>query len=144
LSATSGAPGDIIVAELDHVPPGTEARLLFDGEELTRGTATGTGESGSLSLSFAVPSHATPGHGHTVVFVGRGFQCDATNGAGFAVLAQDTARGGGGSLARTGMMIALYLAIALILLLVGGALVQAARRRRQAARGERKLEDVFR
>jgi hypothetical protein len=97
---------------------------------------------GSVTLSFVVPTNATGGN-HTIVFVGAGFQCDPTNGTGLpvGVLDLEISRGatttvagtGGGSLARTGIEIALYLAVALALLVVGFLLVQEARRRRRRA-----------
>ena len=144
VSQTAAADGDLVTATLSNVPPGTHSQLLFDGSVVGEGDA---GANGSLTVSFTVPPSTPPGN-HTLVFVGAGFQCDPTNGAGLAVgvlgeqLSQssssDTPRsiGGGSSggiagLARTGIEIAFFLAIALVLVLVGYLLVQGARRRRR-------------
>jgi hypothetical protein len=143
VTPTSAVPGDVVTGTLSNVPVGTHARLLFDGAVVAEGDATGSGATGSVSLSFTVPVNTT-GQNHTIVFVGAGFQCDPTGGAGFplrfpaSVLGAEfsnpnASTGGGGVLARTGIAIALFLAIALVLLLVGYGFLQAARRRRRRA-----------
>lgn len=144
VSQTAAVDGDLVTATLSNVPPGTHAQLLFDGSSVGEGDA---GANGSLTISFTVPPSTPPGN-HSLVFVGAGFQCDPTGGAGLTIgvlgeqLSQsrssDTPRGIGGSssggiggLARTGIEVALFLAIALVLVLVGYLLVQTARRRRR-------------
>ena len=61
-------------------------------------------------------------------FFGTGFSCDPTSGSGFKVLAQSSS-----ALSRTGIDVALYLAIAAVFLVVGAQLVFFARRRRRLA-----------
>jgi hypothetical protein len=128
------SPGETVVATLDNVPPGTAANLTLDGATVASGTAS---SQGSLTLTFTVPSNAAPGT-HQLLFVGGGVLCDPTGGAGLSVLgaelsrgSTDTPRSGGDTMARTGMKVALYLAIALVLVIIGWTLVQAARRRRR-------------
>jgi hypothetical protein len=87
-------------------------------------------------MTFTVPD-VSPGEGHTVVFSGAGFSCDATGGAGFGVLSATTQRQGGGNLSKTGINVAIYLAIALVLIVIGAQFVRSARsRRRRIARGQ--------
>jgi len=147
--------GTTVTATLSNVPVGTVATLLFDGDEVGRKTTTADGQgqtalgastsgaghlsvlasiqtaTGGVVITFTVPASAAVGM-HSLVFAGAGFSCDTTNGNGFEVLAADvTQPRGGGSLVRTGIHVALYLAIALALLLVGFQFVQASRRRRR-------------
>lgn len=137
------APGQSLTARIERLTPGTEVTLLFDGSAVGRATATTRpGQtSASADVNFVVPSDARPGQ-HTLVFSGAGVSCDATGGtgltvaAGVAVLGESTTRVGagtgvGGSLARTGITIAVLLAVAVALLAVGWRLVQGARRRRR-------------
>jgi hypothetical protein len=128
---------------LDNAPVGLVARLLFDGVEAARGAVTGVGAAGSVSLSFAVPADTAPG-AHTVVFVGTGFQCDATRDKPVEVLS-DTERSRGG-LSRTGITLAVYLAIGLVLLVGGAALTLAARDRRRRRRSHHgvPLKELYR
>lgn len=144
ISPSSAAAGDVVTATLRDVPSGSEAKLLFDGEVVAQGVATGTGSSGSLSLSFTIQAGTAPGL-HSVVFVGAGFECDTTNGAGYRivqVLGESTTRtppgsSSGGSLARTGITVALLLAIAIVLVVAGTAVVRAAKRHRRRAQRQR-------
>jgi hypothetical protein len=133
LSTTSATPGTKITATITNVPPGSQISLLFDGNQVGSKTADANG---GAVMSFTVPANASQGQGHTVVFSGAGFSCDATGGAGFEVLAEAVTRGGGGgSLSNTGIEVALYLAVALVLLVAGWQLVRMAKaRRRRIAR----------
>ena len=155
MSETGAAAGDVVSATLSNVPVGTHTQLLFDGQDVAEGDATGSGANGSVTLSFTIPASTPPGT-HTVVFVGAGFQCDATNGKGLTVgvlseqftrapTSGDTPRSapsGLGGLARTGIEVALLLAVAIALVLLGSVLVDAARRRhRRAVRRRNRVED---
>lgn len=157
ISPSSASPGDKVTGTLSNVPVGTRAQFLFDGAVVAEGDATGNGSTGSVTLSFTVPIGTTTGI-HTIVFVGAGFSCDPTNGAGYpiGVLGVEFTNSSpavgatgagtanrGGSLARTGIMVALWVAAALVLLLIGSALVQAARRRRRRAlREQNRVADL--
>ena len=154
ISTKSATPGTEITATISNIPVGTEVTLLFDGNQVgkEKATADGQGEtalaaipaaghlsvaapaqdaSGGAVMTFVVPANAAVGPGHTVVFTGAGFSCDATGGDGFTVVASTTANRGGGSLSNTGMNVAIYLAVALVLIVAGAQLVRAARRRRR-------------
>jgi len=139
VSATAGRPGDMVSATLTNVAVGIHVRLLFDGQQVAEGDTVAMGATGGITLTFAVPSNASNGQ-HTLVFAGAGIQCDPFGGAGFQVtvegevLARSDSGGkgnSGGSLARTGIELALFLAIALVLFLLGSAALRAARRRRR-------------
>jgi hypothetical protein len=134
LSTTSATPGTKITATINDVPAGSEISLLFDGNEVGTKTADANG---SAVMSFTVPN-TTPSKGHTVVFSGAGFSCDATGGAGFEVLAAAGNRGGGGGLSNTGIEVALYLAIALVLIVAGWQLTRVAQARRRRIARQRK------
>jgi hypothetical protein len=160
LNTTSATPGTKVTGTITDIPVGTEVSLLFDGNEVAKETATADGQgqaalaalrpagplsvgvlrqdaSGGAVMSFTVPANASTGE-HTVVFSGAGFSCDATGGAGFAVLASTVTRGGGGggALSNTGIEVALYLAVAFVLIIAGMQLrrMGMARRKRIARR----------
>lgn len=147
ISPASAAAGDVVTATLSNVPVGREVKLLFDGQVVAQGVTSGSGATGSVGLSFTVQAGTTAGL-HTVVFVGAGFQCDPTNGAGYRIVSvlgesqtrQPTSGSSVGTLARTGIAIALLLAIALVLVIAGSALVRATRRRRRRAERRRAAE----
>jgi hypothetical protein len=156
LSTNSATPGTKVTGTITNIPVGTTVTLLFDGNKVAKETATADGQgqaalaaipsaghlsagaatadtSGGAIMSFTVPNTAT-GPGHTVVFSGAGFSCDATGGAGFEVKAaaiEKNPGNGGTNLARTGMQIAVYLAVALVLIVVGLQLLRASRARRR-------------
>jgi hypothetical protein len=128
-----------VTATLSNVPAGTQAQLRFDGEVVNEGAA---GSNGVLILSYTIPAGTKTG-AHTLVFTGAGFQCDATAGRNFAVgvlgatfTNSSEAAGNAVSrnpLVRTGIELALYLAVALVLVLAGFVLVRLARRGRRRA-----------
>lgn len=142
LSATSGEPGTRIEARVSDVPPGSTIRILFDGEEVGRGTATagpsafrGTvgGQPGAtVEIDFVVPD-VGPGS-YVVSAVGPNFTVEFD---GFEVLASAEggvtgSNDGGGRLAFTGLNILLLALVALALIVGGRAIVKAARERRDA------------
>lgn len=149
VSATAAHRGDLVSATLTNVPVGIHVRLLFDGQQVAEGDTVATGTTGSITLTFAVPANASAGS-HTLVFAGAGVQCDPLGTAGFGVQVEgeqilargDTGGSGnsGGSLARTGVQIALLLAVAIVLFLLGSAAVRAARRRRRRLERARERE----
>ena len=139
LAVTSGDVGASVTATVQGVPLGEVVRILFGGTEVARATAPLQGQSGRaiVSIGFAVPA-VSPGQ-YLVTAVGVGFTavCSLETSGLFDVvdvLGSDISRsrGGGGSLARTGIYALLLVAIAVVLLLVGRALVEVSRRRRQA------------
>jgi hypothetical protein len=92
-------------------------------------------------LTYRIPDTLSPGR-HELLFVSGGTMCDPTGGAGLGVLGEQISQGSGGGvggLARTGIEVALVLAVALALLAVGLSLRQAARRRRQRLQREHDL-----
>src|SRR4051794_17081040 len=131
LDKTSAAPGATITATIQGTEAGAAISIAFDGTVVKTGNSD---NSGNATLQFTVPANASPGK-HTVVFFGTGFSCDPTSGSGFQVLAKAKARG---ALSRTGIDVALYLAIAAVFLLVGSQLVFLARRRRRRAASRRR------
>lgn len=145
ISAKAGLPGETVTGTVTWIPEGTTAYLALDGVVQSQGNADGSlgGGYGSATLTFRIPSDMQPGK-HNVVLFGAGFSCDPTFGGGFQVLAggvlgAETSRSAGGgavggaSLARTGIEVALLLAIGLALVVVGANLVRDARRRRRRA-----------
>jgi hypothetical protein len=156
----SAEAGSTVTGTLKNVPIGTEVSLLFDGDVVAKKTATADGQgqqalgiggrsaghlsvaalavtaTGGAVISFIVPGSASAGT-HTVVFSGAGFSCDPTFGKGFAVLGASTTRRPG-SVARTGIEVAMYLAVALALIVAGWQLARFARaRQRRIARQNR-------
>jgi hypothetical protein len=144
LTDQSGEPGDTVIAEVSGVAAGTEVRILFNGQEVGRGVAEADGDSttGTAVISFVVPP--VPDGTYTVVATGPTFTeaCGGGDGS-FQVLnsqvldegaTKSGAAGGGGLLPRTGIELAMWLAIAAVLVLVGRALLTEARRRRRRAR----------
>lgn len=148
----SGQVGDPGSATVRNLPPGGEVRLLFGGIEVGSATAPLAAQSAGAPVRFngpALPAQAgtstvridfvvpqvAPGV-YLVTAVGVGFAVSCHAGLdGFEVLAGNITRpdsGGLGTLPRTGIFIALLLALALVLLLVGRALVEASHERRRA------------
>ncbi len=102
--------------------------VLFGGAALPAGAATTT-----LNIGVTVPDLEPGSYLATAVGPDFTIPCGPGENGAFEVLASDeTARPGDGSLPRTGIYIALLLALAVVLLLVGRALLSAARRRRNA------------
>jgi len=154
VSPASAGPGDVVTVRLSNVGLNVPVSLTFDGKNINGGVTTADGKgttSGALPVVTAAPGK------HPLQLVGPGILCDPTGGAQFEVLppvgrlgtaqtatgglelsfklaaapAASNPPGGGNSLARTGMQIALFLAVALVALVIGWSLVQAARRRRR-------------
>lgn len=143
-SASVATAGQVLSASVASAPAGASIQITVDGVAAGSGTAD---SAGSATIAFTVPAGIAPGS-HTVFAVGAGFSASCgelgvegvqsnvvenpAQGGGAAgdVAGNDVARGGG-SLARTGIELALLLAIALALLLVGRRMVAAERRRRR-------------
>jgi hypothetical protein len=156
LNKGSGVPGDRVTASVTNVPVGQVVRIFFDGEEVARseagaevvangrstvvllgGTVVAAGvETTTVTIDFNVPD-VDPGR-YAVAAVGDTFTsaCGSGEGGEFAVLASRVGGGSGGddSLPKTGIYVALLVAVALALVLGGRALLGASRRR---PRGER-------
>jgi 5'-nucleotidase len=145
-SATVATGGQVLSASVANAPAGAAIQITIDGVTAGSGAADATG---SATIAFTVPAGIAPGT-HAVFAVGAGFSAScgdlsvegvqsnvvenpAPGGGGAAgVAGDDVARGrSGGSLARTGIELALLLAIALALLVVGRRLIAAERRRRR-------------
>jgi hypothetical protein len=127
VSPTSAAAGDSVVGTLQNGAANADVTVTFDGTFVSSGT---TDDQGNATIAFTVPSGGEAGT-HQVDFSAPGFSCaiDITQ-----VLGATTARSpskSSGPLARTGIQIALLLAIALVLVLVGSQLVRRARRHRR-------------
>jgi hypothetical protein len=140
LSTNVASAGAEVTATVAGVPVGETVRLLFGGAEVGRATANQSdGQSAvtTVQIRFTVP--AVDDGSYLVAAVGATFTAECSGGfaAGTAeVLGFTVERGAGapgssgrGSLARTGVAIALLLAVALALLIVGRALVDSARQR---------------
>jgi 5'-nucleotidase len=145
-SASVATAGQVLSASVANAPAGASIQITVDGVAAGSGTAD---SAGSATIAFTVPAGIAPGS-HAVFAVGVGFSASCGDlsvegvqsnvvenpgpggGATGDVAGNDVARGrGGGSLARTGIELALLLAIALALLVVGRRLVVAERRRRR-------------
>ena len=139
-SPTEGEVGARIDVTVTNVPGGSSVDLRFDGTVVATGSAP-PGEASDVAMSFTVPE-TNPGR-HSLIAVGAGFQADcAFATGGVAVLAGGAeAPGGGagiggvggGSLARTGIAIALLVAIGLALVVGGRAALESSRRSRRRA-----------
>src|SRR5258708_24979445 len=56
IDVTAAAPGATVTATLRNVPVGSHVRLLFDGAQVAEGDTTASGTSGSVTLTFTVPT----------------------------------------------------------------------------------------
>lgn len=137
LRTRSGVVGSRATVTVRAVPRGTTVRVLFDGQQVAEGQATGPGSSPrmNIDIDFTVPEAEPGAHEVTAVGVDFSVSCRTGTGARFEVLASGESRGGGGSLARTGVYVGLLVAVAGALLVAGRALlVESKRRRRRAGR----------
>ncbi len=136
LSPQSGTPGTQVTATVTGAAVGDQIRILFNGREVGRGAAErGSGSSGTAVIPFTVP--ATEDATYTIVAVGATFTepCGSETG-GFLVEGATVERGSGsgrGLLPRTGIELALWLALAVALLLAGRVIAGAAKERRRRA-----------
>jgi hypothetical protein len=145
--------GEVRPATVDGVPAGSQVQITLDGNVAGTGNADADGHA---TVQFTIPSDIGSGE-HPVFAVGAGFSVDCGTVTGPAVLGETattsavsgngTANGGSGSgsgstsvgagsLARTGVEIALLVAIGVALILVGQRFVAFDRRRRRR-RGRR-------
>ena len=136
LSNTDVTAGETVVGHIEGVPDGAQVTVTFEGTPVGQGTASAQAgqSSASADIPFSVPSDAKPGQ-NTVTFSGAGFTCSVSVQV-TAVLGENVTSGGG-PLARTGVQIAVLVAVALVLLVVGAQLRAASRnrkRREEAAR----------
>lgn len=136
LRTKAAAPGETVTVHLKAIARGDEVEIRLDGEPLAQATATKSGSSPRVSfdVDFVVPTDTQPGT-HSVAAVGADFNASCQTGSGEdlevaagAVRSGEKERGGG-SLARTGMYLALLVAVALGLLVVGRAVLAESRRR---------------
>lgn len=149
LSVDSAAPGTAVTASVTNAGGGASVRVTFDGVEV--GSAV-TANDGSASIRWQVPQ--APNGPHQVFAVGGDFnvQCGPfTVFGGVQVAGESFTRGTGtggtgvlgGSLARTGLQIALLVAVAVVLILLGWQLARLARhQRRRAVRRRNKVRDL--
>lgn len=162
VEVTCTVTGEVFVAGDDGAvlvsgaPAGAAIAVTLDGTVVGNGTATADGDA---TIAFVVPEGTTPGS-HTLFVQGAGFGADCGTIQVDAVLSGTTEQGGAGgdasgeavrgsggnrSLARTGIELATYLAVALVLLVVGHRLVLVARRRhRRAVRRENAVASLAR
>ena len=146
--------GQVANATVVNAAGGAAIQITLDGAPAGSGVADGAG---SATVAFTVPEGIAPGS-HAVFAIGAGFSASCGEvtvegvgsnvvenpqpGAGGAgdVGAGEIDRGvSGGSLARTGIEVALLLVIALVLLLVGRWLVGIERRRRRRRARQRNV-----
>lgn len=129
LSVAAAAPGTSVRATVATLQDGDVVRLLFDGEEVGRGTATASAgdDAASVVIDFFVPSRPPGDYSVSAVSGTSTIACGRDGGVGFAVLsaAQGPARG---PLPRTGVYVGLLLALATGLLVFGRGFVSASRR----------------
>lgn len=157
LSVTVAPPGTAVTASVFNVPFGGTVRVLFAGTEVGRATAPMSAQATSpavafggrvlagqadgvttVTVDFVIPAVA-PGQ-YLVTAVGDTFTCECSpNAGGFEVLAatSGTGGGGGGALPRTGIYVALLVAIGLALLVGGRAVLAESRRRKRRASRQR-------
>ncbi|MDP1821167.1 MAG: LPXTG cell wall anchor domain-containing protein [Acidimicrobiales bacterium] len=146
LTLREGRPGDTVTATVDGVFFGESVRILFDGVQVGSTTAPvaaeavggavafngvalpAQAETTSVRVTFTVPKAAVGTH--VVTAVGDTFTCFCNPDGLFRVLAAAKSKS---SLPRTGIYLALFLAIAGALLVAGRALIGASRRRRAHA-----------
>ncbi|MGI8663307.1 MAG: hypothetical protein ACR2LQ_08885 [Acidimicrobiales bacterium] len=161
ISAQVVSRGDVVIGSIHGVLVGTLVSLTIDGTTVGQSYATVDGQGspqppstasagvyGGAAIAFTVPADFASG-AHSFAFVGVNVSCSLGS---VNVLGPSLVGGGGsgaetgaksGSLARTGMEVALFLAIALLLILIGSSLVKAARRRRRrAVRRSNKVDEL--
>ena len=133
-SPLSAEPGVRVDVTVTNVPGGTSVDLRFNGDVVDSGSAP-AGDPSDVALSVVVP--AVPPASYTLIAVGADFQAECAAGGFAVVAATGVPRGdtgsGPGSLARTGIAVALLVAIGVALIVVGRVVLEAARRRRRAA-----------
>lgn len=156
LNLTKAKPGERVKGKVAGVFFGEKVRLFFDDVQVAEVTAPAAPvtaqsvgapvalggqllaaqdtDSTTVDVEFIVPKNAAVGT-HIVTAVGDTFTCFCNPRGEFTVLAAGT-----GSLARTGVEVALVLVVAAALLLVGRAFVAGSRRRR---RGSLEPEQTF-
>ncbi len=157
LNVTKAKPGERVKGKVAGVFFGEKVRIFFDDVQVAEATAPAapvtaqsasapvalggvalaaqqTADSTTVDVEFLVPKNAAVGT-HIVTAVGDTFTCFCNPDGKFTVLAASN-----GSLARTGVEIALVLVVAAALLLVGRTFVGASRRRR---RGSLEPEQTF-
>jgi hypothetical protein len=148
LNVSTATSGQIVTATVADAPAGAGIQITVDGNPAASGTANAEGHA-TIPFTFS-PSGGSAAH--PVFAVGAGFSASCgtiTNGAVAAEMQTQTPPGqtqtppgtggssgvSGGSLARTGVELALLLAIAIVVILVGHRLVVASKRmRRRRAR----------
>jgi hypothetical protein len=138
LSVGKAKPAEKVTAKVTGVFFGEKVRILFDdlqvAEVIAPPAGTQTADSTTVTVDFLVPKSAAVGT-HIITAVGDTFTGLCNPRGEFTVLAASK-----GSLARTGVEIALVLAVAAALLLVGRTFVSSSRRRR---RGSLEPEQTF-
>ncbi len=154
LSVGKAKPGEKVTAKVTGVFFGEKVRILFDDLQVAEVTAPAVAaqsasapvafggqllaaqdsDSTTVTVEFLVPKSAAVGT-HIITAVGDTFTCFCNPRGEFTVLAASK-----GSLARTGVEIALVLVVAAALLLVGRTFVGSSRRRR---RGSLEPEQTF-
>lgn len=141
LSSSAGSANAQVTATVSGVPVGEVVRILFDGDEVGRGTAEGDGQSATttVQIGFTVPD--VEQGAYSVVAVGASFsaECSAGFGTGASVLGftvdrattgsgKVSGKSGAGALASTGLAVGLLVAVAIALLVVGRSLRDQSRR----------------
>ena len=132
LGLVAGTPGTEGEVTVDNVSPGGTVRIIIGGQEAGQATAPQGGAAQvTLVVPFEVPD-LSPGS-YPVSVVGASFTLTCEGANQLEVLAASADLGSGGSLPRTGIYVALLVAIAVALLLLGRLLLDASRRKRERA-----------
>lgn len=139
LLTRAAAPGESARVRLREIPRGTSVQIRLDGEVVAEATASQPGNAPRVTfeVSFVVPADTEPGF-HAVTAVGAGFNvpCQRQNGQDLEVseaqvkgntVTRDGSRGG--SLPRTGIYVALLVAVGLGLVALGRTLLGESHRR---------------
>ena len=140
LREDTSSPGATATARVQAAPRDTEVQIRFDGVVVAEEMATGPGQSPqvNIDIDFVVPEDAEPGD-HDVSAVGAGFSVSCgtltvqseTTPAGFS---RD---GGSGSAAKSGIYVAIALAVLAALVMVRRSVLDASRQRARAAQSRR-------
>ena len=140
LSIEVGAPGDTGTATVTQVAAGQLVRVLFGGVEGGRGEAPADAPGGRATVSIAFTVPQLDSGEYLVTAVSTTFTAECSVGFGVTEVAgaivDRPGDGNIGPLPKTGVYIALLVAVAVALLVVGRSLLAASRRQRRRAWAE--------
>ena len=127
-----GTAGSRMSAVVAGVPAGTEVRLLLDGVEVGRETATSTTSDGRATVPFTFVMPAVGGPARVeAVGAGVAVECPPAGVSGVVGTRAPQQRG---ALPRTGMFVAAWVLLAIVLIAGGRGVLAGARHPRRAGR----------